>query len=362
MKKTLKKVSYNPDGYGLILPEIKTRLQGAEHVLGSDLELNWPIVQPSGSWIGDLPEFQLQRKNNTETNACTVFGTNAAYGAAEHRLSGKKTDWSERYGANIAKSKGILDPTIGADPHRIAEMYRNESGLLPEEDAPWTDDVDSSAEYYSLSVNALIPKAVQVYKTRRLHHKWLWDTPITPQEKRARIQAALPKGPVCASVAAWHYKNGLYYKPAGSGDNHWQMIAEAEGTKPYKDFDSYPDTFDGDAIKLLDPYYDFALAKVYRIEEVFTLFVKNLAFQMTDPEIERLQRALLSLGYKLPNAVTPYYGKETRNAVWLFQLAKQINDDGSHFGPQTRAAFNVALNPKDSFGNLVTIIRSHLGV
>lgn len=347
--------------YGYIEPVIETREQGIDYVLGS-ANLAEPVINPSGDWMPYLPVGERQNIRGIETNGCTLHGTETAIEEQIIFKTGKQVNYSERYLTNVAKIRGILNPNIGADPHRVAEMRRNDSGTLPEERAPWSDDIKSAQQYYSLDTAPLLPEAKKWYGEWEITHKWLWTTPISPAEKRARIQDALTKGTVCASVAGWYFKDGLYYKPEGAPDNHWANLPQAKDNLPYKCLDSYPES-EGDFIKDLDPLYDFGYAKVYFVDEVPHLFLKSLRFGMTDPEVEHLQRALISLGYPILHAVTPYYGTETRRAVWQFQLANGINDDGSNFGPLTKAALNKALNPYGSiFGDWLLSLRSFLGV
>lgn len=347
--------------FGYIAPVIETKKDGINYVLGS-ANLAEPIINPSGDWMPYLPVSERQNHRGVETNGCTLHGTESAIEQQIIFKTGKKVNYSERYLTNVAKTRGILDPRVGADPHKIAEMRRKDSGTIPEERAPWSDDIQTAEEYYSLDTAPLITEAKKWYGEWQVSHKWLWTTNISPAEKRARIQDALTKGTVCASVKAWHHRKGLYYKPEGSQDNHWVNIPQAKGNEPYKCLDSYPES-EGDFIKDLDPLYDFGVAKVYFVDYAPHLFLKNLKYTMTDPEVEHLQRALISLGYPIPHGVTPFYGVETRHAVWKFQVANGISDDGSNFGPLTRAALNRALNPYGSiFGDWWLTVRSFLGV
>lgn len=80
------------------------------------------------------------------------------------------------------------------------------------------------------------------------------------------------------------------------------------------------------------------------------VFLENLAYQIRDPEVTYLQAALVSLGYSIPNAVTTYYGQETKVALAKFQADNGIVDDGTHFGPRTRNALNQKMNPGALFG------------
>lgn len=83
------------------------------------------------------------------------------------------------------------------------------------------------------------------------------------------------------------------------------------------------------------------------------IFLKNLGYQMMDPEVAELQEALIALGYPIPAAVTNIYGQGTRSAVAAFQKANGIVDDGTHFGPRTRMALNRALKAEQPFSSWI---------
>lgn len=325
--------------YGLIIPKIETHEEGVNHVLGA-AGLTEPIINESGDWTSWLPDREPQSKNGIETQACTVYGTLTALEELIYKITGVKVNYSDRYVANVAKNRGILNPYGGADPHRIAELIRTITGNLAEGRCPWTDDVKSTDDYYNIvgqELANLMSEGYQWYKEWTLHHKWVF-TGGTPQEKRDKLNDARKRGTVCVSVAAWYEKDGLYYKPEGTTDNHW-----VNNFKDARILDSY-DMYEKD----LDPLYDFSLAKVYFLTPA--PFLKNLYFQMMDKEVARLQTALTTLKYPIPHAVTNVYGVETRGAVASFQRDNGIVDDGSHFGPRTRYALNTKLNPAAFLG------------
>lgn len=347
--------------YGFIEPIIETHEQGIDHVLGS-ANLPEPVIHPSGDWLPLVSVGEKQNRNGIETNGCVFHGEENAIEESIYLQTGVRPNHSERYLTNYAKAAGVLDPDRGSDPHKAAELRREVTGTIPEERAPWTDDIKTKEQYFSLDYTSLKPEAVKWYGDWKMTHKWLWTTQISPAEKRVRIQEALTKGTVCGSVRAWKQKDGLYYKEVGEGDNHWVNIVQAKDNLPYKVQDSYPET-EGDFIKDLDPLYDFGFAKVYFVTPAPHIFLKNLGFQMMDEEVKHLQKALVSLGYSIPHAVTNTYGTETRSAVWQFQVKNGIADDGTHFGPRTRLAMNRALQPTlGMWESLVLAVRTYAGI
>lgn len=336
--------------HGLIVPDkIETREEGAEHVLGS-ANLAERVINPTGDWEPYAPDREPQNVGGIETNACTYYGTNTALEALD-RLLGEHTNYSDRYTANVGLQLGKINPLVGANPHDTAEVIRNNSGQVPEADAPW------NTPYYKLDTTPLKAKALEWYNKRRVGHKWIFlGDDKTPQEKRAAIQDALTKGTVCVSVYAWNHNGTYYVKPEGARDNHWIWLMSANGDKPYRILDSY-DSY----IKDLDPLFNFSMAKVYFYRPL--PFLTNLAYGQTHADVPRLQQELRALGYSIPNGITHFYGGETKRAVGAFQSANGISDpdgQGQNFGPRTRYALNKALNPEAYFGGSFTTFISSL--
>lgn len=343
--------------YGFIAPEkIETREEGAEHVLGAVTK----IVNPSGSWLAFVPEGEAQARNSHETYACSIFNTLNAIETAIFYQTGIRVNYSDRALSNIAVYKGLLNPVGGSNPHEIAELIRNVSGLLADSKLPWDDDFYNVQEKDIIS---LIQQGQPWYKDWELRHEWIWINSPTPAEKRTLIQQALKQGTVCTSVFAWQEGpiDGIYIKPAGVRDGHWTSIVEAKDNEPYTIFDSYPQY-----IKKLDPLFDFSFAKVFYLtpRTMPYNFTRNLRFGTTDTEVSQLQKSLISLGYDIPHATSYYYGNETRSALWKFQVSVGIyNNMGEDFGPRTRFELNKALKPPTTvFGEMMMYISAYLGL
>lgn len=98
-------------------------------------------------------------------------------------------------------------------------------------------------------------------------------------------------------------------------------------------------------------------------ESVLHVFKRNLGYGMIDPEVAELQKALMTMGYTIPHAVTNMFGNETRAALFLFQQSQDIIDDGSHFGPRTRYAMNCVRNPSPTIlGAIQLLVQTFLGI
>lgn len=246
--------------YGLIIPEIETREQGAEHILGSASGVDGPVINPSGDWRDFLPDKEPQQKRGIETQACTAYATLNAIETLIFQKTGKRVNYSDRYLAIVGK----IDPYKGADPHQIAECIRKTAGCLKEERLPFADDISTPEGYYGVPehiILQLMQEGERWYDEWDFNHKWVFRGG-KPNEKRLSLQEALTKGTVCISVSAWFYENekNYYYKPEGTRDNHWTQLAAAPPNR-YFIFDSY----DG-YLKEADGLYDFAIAKVFYLE------------------------------------------------------------------------------------------------
>lgn len=244
--------------HGLVLPEkIETREEGAEHILGE----GDPIINPTGQW--KWLNGEEQRRRGIETNGCTVFNTLRAIQTLIKFKTGIQVNYSDRYLANVAKFKGILDPRSGADPHKIAELIRTVAGCLREERLPWSDDIKTVDDYYDVkNLTELMREGEQWYNEWEFRHKWVFNGG-TPQEKAVRLKDALTKGTVCLSGVAWVFDsvNQYYIKQVGERDGHWTGLERYDGENPIIE-DSYPES-EGDFEKVLAPNYDSNIAKVY---------------------------------------------------------------------------------------------------
>lgn len=245
--------------YGLIIPRIETREEGAEHLL---LGAEWPVINNEGDWTSFWPEGERQNRNGIETYGCTVWATLNAIEAAIYQKTGIRVNYSDRYLANVARYKGILNPKIGADPHKIAELIRTVAGCLRDDRSPWSNDIKSSADFYDIqNISELMREGQQWYNEWELEHRWVFQLG-SPEDKEVLLKDALTKGPVCVSVVAWPQDTqGIYTKPSGSLDNHFTGLIRYDGDHPISG-DSYPES-EGDFEKKLAPLYNFSIAKVF---------------------------------------------------------------------------------------------------
>lgn len=302
--------------YGLIIPPIETREQGAEHILGA---LDKPIINESGNWLPYVIEKEPQSRPGIDIKGCAFYAT---LNALERKLKflGYDVNYSERYLILESKRLGKTDIERdgGADPHIVAELIRQTTGLLREDKLPWFDDVRTIDDYYNVSKEILIElfKEGQAwYKDWKFEHEWVFGGGGT-NEKRLQIQQALQKGTVCASAYAWvRGTDGKYIKPAGTKDNHWIEIVNAPVGK-YDIFDSY-DAF----YKELDPLYDFSIVKVY--------YLNKIKPQATPEQISIFRKILSALAQILQLDLW-LLKKKTENAsneVVVQPIAPEVVDD-----------------------------------
>lgn len=247
--------------YGLVIPKIETREEGAEHYLGSS-KLEGGVINPLGDWGKYLPVGELQNKGKFEPNACISFAINNAKETLYKFLTGKDNDSSDRALAIGSDT----NPNRGSDPHSVAEYARTKLGFVPEEALPFDESIQTLEQFYSPKPlpQSIIDTGNKFFNEYEFRHKWVWTGNLTPNEKRILLQEALTKGTVCVSVSAW-FKNekGIYYKPEGTTDGHWVQLVSAHSLNNYLIFDSYAETDQTPYLKELDPLYDFQIAKIY---------------------------------------------------------------------------------------------------
>jgi len=244
----LRKVAPKPDHWFMGQGKARARLGAAA---AADLK-------PDGDWSRFDPLKEAQKKNGFETMNCTNFATIIAYIVLSnfHRYDDFPKECSERY-------TGVMTGTspTGNDPHHVAEIIRNFSGLIPEERLPWTTQ-DAWNEYYAPDPmdETLVAEGQDLLEKFVLVNEWVFPpgNTLLPSQKADRLKAALKRGTVCVSVRAWKKKDGVYVKDIGEDDTHWVWLKQIDERDRPRIRDQYS-PYD----KILAKDYDFDMAKVY---------------------------------------------------------------------------------------------------
>jgi len=229
-----------------------------DYIFGAE-KLPLEVIKNNGQWDNELPEDEMQKKNKVESMNCTNYGTENCIKIIKKAKYGINWDGSERY-------LGITSNTThsGNSPQKVAENIRKVSGCIPEIELPFDKTITSWTKYYS-------PKPM-TKKYLALGKEWMrqWDfkheyvfsyirtSPITRQQA---MMKELKYSPLGASVMAWKYRNGMYYKNYSDRDNHWICIYGYLKDKYWKIFDSYDKTR-----KKLEWNYNFNFAKRYYLK------------------------------------------------------------------------------------------------
>lgn len=247
--------------HGFITPQI---IQGNHYVLGGYTKLKGDDINLKGDWSPFLSPPEWQEKDNIETQNCSGFGTFNAVESLEYMLTGVQVNHSDR-ALGIAAG---TDPNGGNDPHVVVETIRTKTIVVDEAVLPFGPDIKAAEDYYKPKPlpTDVLAKGQKWADTYDLGHEWVF-TGGTPADKKARLQAALKKGPVAVSVYAWVFDDakGFYVKDVGQQDNHWVQLAYYNAAGNPVVYDSYGDSEDSDNpfLKVLDPLFDFGFAKVY---------------------------------------------------------------------------------------------------
>jgi len=209
--------------YGLNINEIPDPMA---YKLGS-VELPRIMLRSDGQWDDFLPKEESQITPSYDTYGCTVYGTENIQQILERFHHGKTSEFDERYNFNLAK---IVPP--GADPHDVAESFRNDGVVTGQFSIPSTFSEYSTPrpmeqKYIDLGIN----------HPYELRHQWLWTKPQTESSRTSLIKEHLKYSPLAVSVTAWQEQSGVYVD-MGRPNTHWTVL-HGWNDNGWKIFDSY---------------------------------------------------------------------------------------------------------------------------
>jgi len=252
-------------------------------------------INPEGDWTKYTNSKEPQRRNGLETMACTNFAFNKAITALaklkKYSLFPKNP--SDRYTAI-----GTGTTPQGNDPWQVISKIATELGAIPEDDLPFSDDINTWDEYYSppkssADYRALVRKGELVLRGLEIEPEWVIKpfTHYLPEEKHQRLKQAIKRGPIAVSVYAWDEEGGEYVKTGD--DNHLVFLLRYDGHNPVIS-DQYP-PFE----KTLAPYYDFGSAIIVFMRENRTGILpkdRPLAIRIIKQLITLLQELSKNIG------------------------------------------------------------------
>jgi hypothetical protein len=234
-------------------------VEGDHYVLGAYSKIQPEILMPAGQWRAYLPAFEAQSRTGLETMNCTNYGTLAIIETLFRFHFQIEAEFSERY-------TGVLTETTrqGNSPHHVAEVIRDEVGLIAEHLLPFDESIRDWDDYYSPDpmTPPLLEEGFEFLETYKISHEWVFNNGNTP-DKHLKMQQALRYSPLGVSVVAWKKRSGKYWKEKGEPDNHWCVVYG------YREGDAWLvfDTYDG-GFKELEWDYDFGFAKWYALEAI----------------------------------------------------------------------------------------------
>jgi hypothetical protein len=235
---------------GYIPETIITRDQ---YVLGGFSLIPKTILSPNGQW--DIPAFESQKNNFTDTWNCTAEGLTNQIEMYLLRLNNELFNFSDR-------ALGIMAGTYppGNSPQKVYETVRR-NGLVDEKILPFSDDIDSPDKYY---IPHPLPNSIKSQGKEWIGkydflHEWVSEKDI---------KETLKYSPLCVAVYAWELDNGVYVRKGQ--DTHWTTIYGTYDNGDWKCFDSY-EPF----IKRLDKNFGFTSIKRIYIGKKQN-FIKNM--------------------------------------------------------------------------------------
>lgn len=133
----------------------------------------------------------------------------------------------------------------------------------------------------------------------------------------------------------WPYPSNSGHFFIGEGYNKSQIrFANSFGSNWHQEGNGYLEKGDVESIKEVWTVIEAPFSYVFNL---------NLSYGDVGYEVNQLQQALQYLKI-MPSGVFGPFGPSTKKALATFQAIHSIKDDGTNFGPQSRAALNQALN------------------
>lgn len=222
-----------------------------EYTFGGRQVLGVPI-NPSKNWEEYLPEPEIQRNAQFDTNSCFIYGSLNQIETVIRFFQIQKGDYkdvnfSERFTAYFADWS-----PVGGNPHNVYQSVRHE-GLLPEKVLPFSSDISHANYILDEMSEAYCKLALEWGWT--IKHDWLFTKDDT--NKHELLDTALAYCPVAVSVRAWEQdKNGIYIKDKGASDTHWCLVYRHNSDGTWAVYDTYEGVK-----KTLSADYDFGFAK-----------------------------------------------------------------------------------------------------
>jgi len=226
-----------------------------DYVFGAK-QLPEEVLREDGQWLDFLTPFEDQ-KRKIETSACATYGTLHILGIIlEEKFGILDTNFADRFNATLSGTT-----KLGTSPHTTAESVRK-NGVIPEEDLPFDDSINTWEEYYAPIPTNLINKGKQWLQKFSFMHEWVFDTKIP--NKQSKMMKTLRFSPLGVSVYAWVFDNdkNVYVKPEGMNDNHWCVCIGYKENEYWIIKDTY-----APYVKHLDWDYDFSFSKRYYVEK-----------------------------------------------------------------------------------------------
>ena len=232
------------------------------YVLGSQ-KVPEEVLQEDGQWKQFLPPVELQSRPGLETSNCTAYGSLNCLEILFYRKFGERRNWSERY-------VGVLANTtpVGNSPHKVLETIRKESGLIPDEELPFSDEIKSVEDYYAPKPmrSELIRLGKRWLQNYTIKHEWVFQPWEGKERKRKKMLEALKYSPLGIAVYAWSWEDRgeqkIYIKLPEQSDNHWCTLFGYKEGEYWLAFDHYDDVE-----KRLAWDYPFDYVKRYYLEK-----------------------------------------------------------------------------------------------
>lgn len=258
-------------------PEIKDTdfIFGSGEVVGTE-------ICSDGDWRNSTPPEEYQSRHGVESSACFIEAQQHTIATIQEKQHGVlDQNYSSRFNLNFADAT-----EEGGSPLKGADSIRK-NGLIPDEMMPFSDDIESWAEFRSFKN---VDKADCLIAGQRWLNHWdpkydivfLKNDPV--EIKYRKLKQALKYSPICASVYAWilNPETNEYEKPEGYYDQHLIEIVYVDNQNSAYIWDTY-----APFLKKLAPNYNFDFGLRWTVNKVERIpsnsnWVKDLSQRLFD--------------------------------------------------------------------------------
>lgn len=201
------------------------------------------ILMPGGQWHQAIPVKEIQKRQGFDNMSCVSMGSLNQIETFMRAVYGEDYNFSDRFTAKMSNTQ-----PNGNSVDNVADSLRND-GVLDEGLWPWTEDLDTWAEYFSTIPDELKNRAKLFLDDNDIMHDWIFfgNSPmaigwVPPLKRREMMMQYLEYAPLGIT---WRWSDakdseGRIKKAFGEA-NHFSMLYGYKENEYWEVYDHYDD-------------------------------------------------------------------------------------------------------------------------